>query len=414
MVPIRLRRQAAKGLDVNSDGAGGSEDAGQVPFDLFQQLTDLAVPQPTYQALLANGPLACPADGVAVALSREAVEQTLQNHEIFSAANIVQLGNVRPLIPLSVDPPEHKKYRRILDPLFAPKKMEALEGDIAARFNRLMDAFVDDGRCDFTKEVAVPFPSSIFCGLMGLPYEEIDVLLGLANGILRPGGETGTTPEESARVQRETGQEIYRYFDAILDDRAAHPREDILSHFLAAEIDGEHLTREEILDICFLFLIAGLDTVTDSLTCFFAHLARHPEHRRELIEDESVIPSAVEELLRWETPVTQTPRLATADTTVAGCPISAGTLMVVQFGAANVDTDELPDAMDVRFDRDVNRHLSFGGGVHRCLGSHLARRELRVALREWHRRIPDYELEPGLELNFPPGLRTVSNLRLVW
>lgn len=398
-------------MDATSDG-----EQTAARYRILQELSDLAEPQPTYQRLLEQGPVVCPRDGMALVASRAAVEQALKDHGTYSSEGFLNLGNERPLIPLSVDPPRHVKYRKILDPLFAPKRMDAIEDDVAERFNRLVDTFVDDGACNFTEQVAVPFPSSIFCGLMGLPYEEIDVLLDLANGILRPGGEGDDqpAPEELARRRAATGQEIYRYFDAILDARTAEPQDDILTHFLRAEIDGESLTRDEILDICFLFLIAGLDTVTDSLTCFFAFLARNPDHRRQIVEDPSVIPNAVEELLRWETPVTQTPRVATADGEILGCPISAGSFVSVQLGAANVDTDELPDAMEVRFDREVNRHLAFGGGVHRCLGSHLARRELRIALREWHRRIPDYEIEPGLELRYPPGLRTVSNLRLVW
>lgn len=402
------------GADATNDETVGDGEETASRYNVLESLTDLAEPQPKYRALLEQGPVVCPVDGMALVASRAAVEQTLKDHETFTSEGFLNLGNVRPLIPLSVDPPRHVKYRKILDPLFAPKKMDAIEADVTDRFNRLLDEFIDEGTCDFTEQVATPFPSSIFCGLMGLPYEEIDSLLGMATGILRPGGDAPIEPELRASRQHETGQEIYRYFDEILDERAASPRDDILSHFLAAEIDGERLSREEILDICFLFLIAGLDTVTDSLSCFFAFLAQSPEHRRQIVQDPSVIPNAVEELLRWETPVTQTPRVATADAVVAGCPIAAGSFVSVQLGAANVDPAELPDAMEVRFDRDVNRHLAFGGGVHRCLGSHLARRELRVALREWHRRIPEYELEPGLELHYPPGLRTVSNLRLVW
>jgi cytochrome P450 len=168
------------------------------------------------------------------------------------------------------------------------------------------------------------------------------------------------------------------------------------------------------LDICFLFLIAGLDTVTDSLTLFFAFLSQHPDHRRQIVEDPSVIPRAVEELLRWETPVAGVARSATGDSTVAGCPITKGNLVFVSIGAANVDPAVFGDPFDVRFDREENRHLGFGGGVHRCLGSHLARRELRVGLREWHRRIPEYQLKPGIELHYPPGLRSVDNLELIW
>jgi cytochrome P450 len=379
----------------------------------MDDLFDLAEPQPKYQALIEIGGVIAPTEGFTVVASRAAVNQVLGDPGTFTSRDIVQLGNVRPLIPLSVDPPEHKKYRRILDPLFAPKKMDGIEDDIASRVNHFIDAFVDRGSCHFTEELAVPFPSAVFLGLMGLPWEELDTLLRLKDGIMRPGGG-GLGADEEMRIRDETGAEIYAYFDAILDERQRHPEKDILTGFLGAEVDGEQLTREEILDICFLFLIAGLDTVTDSLTCFFAYLGRHPEHRRQIVEDPSVIPRAVEELLRWETPVAGTARLATSDSIVTGCPINAGSLVFVSIGAANVDPAEFEDSFAVRFDREVNRHLAFGGGVHRCLGSHLARRELRVALREWHRRIPEYEVKPGLELEYPPGLRMVQNLELVW
>ena len=199
-------------------------------------------------------------------------------------------------------------------------------------------------------------------------------------------------------------------------ERLERPRDDILTRFLNAEIDGERLTREEILDICFLFLIAGLDTVTDSLTCFFAFLAQHPDTAASSWRTRRSSRAAVEELLRWETPVPSVPRMATDPRTPRwpGWPDPAGTFVLVNVGAANVDPAEFPDAMDVRFDRDVNRHLAFGGGVHRCLGSHLARRELRITLREWHRRIPDYGIKPGVELTYAAGLRLVENLELVW
>ncbi len=384
----------------------GSEDG-------MDDLFDLAEPQPKYAELIAAGGVVSPTEGFTVVASRAAVDEVFRDPAKFTSRDLVQLGNVRPLIPLSVDPPEHKKYRRILDPLFAPKKMDEIEADVADRMNRFIDAFIDRGSCNFTEELAVLYPSAVFLGLMGLPWEELDTLLRLKDGIMRPGGG-GLSPEEQVRIRDETGTEIYAYFNAILDERQRHPEEDILTGFLGAEVDGEKLSREEILDICFLFLIAGLDTVTDSLTCFFAFLSQHPEHRRQIVDDPAVIPKAVEEMLRWETPVAGTARLATTDSEVTGCPVAAGSLVFVCIGAANVDPAEFEDATQVRFDREVNRHLAFGGGVHRCLGSHLARRELRVALREWHRRIPDYQLKPGLELEYPPGLRMVQNLELVW
>ena len=392
-----------------TEAAQGYRESQDALFDLF----DLADPQPKYQALLEAGAVHRPADGVVLVVGRDVADDALKDWQTYSAAGLVTLGNVRPLIPLSIDPPAHVRYRKILDPLFAPKQMDALEDDLTERVNHFIDAFADRGRCHFTNELAVPFPSAVFLGLMGLPWEELDTFLRLKDGILRPAGGTADV-EERTRIQNETGQEIYAYFDTILDERAGSPRDDILTHFLTAEIEGEKLTREEILDICFLFLIAGLDTVTDTLTCSFAFLAQHPEHRRMIADDPAVIPAAVEELLRWETPVPNVFRLATHDSQLGGCPVAAGSVVTVNLGATNVDPHEFSDAFDVRFDRDQNRHLAFGGGVHRCLGSHLARRELRIVMREWHRRIPEYEVAPGIELEYPLGLRSVENLELVW
>jgi cytochrome P450 len=393
---------------------GGDVDRGDSTSVMLaaESLADSACPQPRYQHLVeAQVMEAMP--GMFMVASRAAVEATFKNNEVFSSEGFLDLGNVRPLIPLSVDPPRHLKYRKILDPIFAPKQMDAIEGDVTDRVNHFIDEFIDRGACHFTNEFAEKFPSSVFLGLMGLPWEELDTFLRLKDGILRPGA-IDMDPEERLQIQRDIGQELYTYFDAILDERRVEPRDDILTRFNNAEIDGERLTREEILDICYLFFIAGLDTVTDSLSCFFAFLGEHPEHRRQLVEHPDIIPGAVEELLRWETPVPNVPRMAKTACPVAGHTIPEGGFVLVNVGAANVDAAEYPDAMEVRFDREVNRHLAFGGGVHRCLGSHLARRELRVTLREWHRRIPEYEIKPGIELQYAPGLRLVENLELVW
>jgi cytochrome P450 len=255
---------------------------------------------------------------------------------------------------------------------------------------------------------------------MGFPWSELDTMMRLRDGILHPeklDPEALFDPDKRAAVNRANGEEIYEYFTTWLDERQARPRDDILTNFLNAEIDGEKLSREEILDICFLFLIAGLDTVSDSLTCFWAFLARNDEHRRQIVDDPTIIPRAVEELLRWESPVAVgVPRVARHETVLPnGETVEGGCPVVVSYGAANVDPSEFDDAFSVRFDRVDNRHIAFGAGVHRCLGSHLARRELRIALREWHRRIPDYRIKPGHEeLEYPPGLRHVKDLTLVW
>lgn len=376
-------------------------------------LTDLSsvAPQPTNRSLVDQGSMDL--GGPVMVCTREFVDEALRANTTFLTADLIEQGNSRPLIPLNIDPPDHVKYRKLLDPLFAPRRIDALEADITDRVNHFIDTFADRGSCNFTTEFAELFPSSVFLGMMGLPWEELDTLVALRDGLLRPGDRTMAADERSA-IQRQTAGQVYDYFDSILDERAADPREDILSRFVSVEADGDRLTRDEILSICFVLLTAGLDTVTDSLSCFFAFLAQHPEHRRQIATDPSVIPNAVEELLRWETPVPSAVRWAGVDATVGGCPVAAGNHVIVNLSAANLDPAEFEDPMEVRFDREVNRHLAFGGGIHRCLGSHLARKELRVALAEWHRRIPEYSLSPGYEVNYLPPLRYVPDLQLTW
>ena len=214
------------------------------------------------------------------------------------------MGTVRPLIPLQIDPPDHVKYRKILDPLFAPRHMAALEAPVAALVNELIDAFVDRGECDFSTEFSVPLPSQVFLTLLGLPLSDLPTFLTMKDGVIRPDHVVGKSRDhpDTIAYQNEIGTSIYAYFNDVLDEREVERRDDLLSRFLDAEVDGHRLTRDDILDVCFLFLIAGLDTVSASLDCFFGYLCEHPDQRRQLVADPSLVPSAVEELLRWETP----------------------------------------------------------------------------------------------------------------
>jgi cytochrome P450 len=187
-----------------------------------------------------------------------------------------------------------------------------------------------------------------------------------------------------------------------------------MTQLVHAEIDGEKLSRTEILDISFLLILAGLDTVTATLGCNMAYLAANPQQRRRIVEKPEAIPGAVEELLRWETPVTALPRVVKQDVVVGDFQLKAGELATLLIGAANVDDDHFRDAEAVDFERERNIHLAFGAGPHRCLGSHLARMELEVAMQEWHRRIPDYRIKPGETPTYSPGIREVMYLPLVW
>jgi cytochrome P450 len=399
---------------------GSSAASAYIDEAAMGALFDLAAPQERYVELIRQGGFVEPMEGLALSFARVNTEYVLRHHEEFTSQAEMNLGNVRPLIPLNVDPPMHSKYRKLLDPLFAPRRMDEQEEDITRRVNGFIDGFIDRGECNFTEEFAELFPSSVFLGLMGLPEDEMQMFLRMRDGILHAEKFDENAlfdPVARTAVMDKAGGEIYEYFDNLIDERSRTPADDIITRFLATEIDGEKLTREDILDICFLFLIAGLDTVSDTLTCSYAFLATHPDHRKMIVDDPTIIPAAVEELLRWESPVPGgVPRTATCPVDLpTGAHVESGTAVMPNYGAANVDPSVYDDPLVVRFDRVSNPHLAFGGGVHRCLGSHLARRELRITLREWHRRIPEYRIKPGHEqLEYPPGLRHVKDLTLTW
>ncbi len=373
-------------------------------------------PQPAYRAMRDLAPVVdlgdnSPTGGVVLG-KHEDVVAGLRAPDVFSSGfDAVHIGQVRPLIPLQIDPPDHHAYRKLLDPLFSPRRVAALEPRVRDLARGLVDAVVDDGACNFNAAFAEPYPSTVFLELLGLPVSRAREFIAYKDGIVRP---PARTPAEREAMVTETGKQIYAVLEEVIDARVRGPRDDFISDFLTSEVDGRRLTREDVIDICYLFFLAGLDTVTASLDCMLAFLAQHPGHRRQIVDDPGVIPNAVEEMLRWETPVPGVVRLTTQDIEMSGCPISAGKHVVMLLASANTDERAWERADEVDFDREVVKHLAFGGGVHRCLGSHLARLELRVALEEWHRRIPEYGLADGTVLDYSPGLRQIEHLPLVW
>jgi len=396
-------------MTTTPDTGGTETDADLMVFGGNKQ-GFLEYPQPHYARMRAHRPVLC-VEGAVQTTTRSALDTALRNPEVYSSGmEGAPLGTERPLIPLQIDPPEHRKYRKLLDPLFAPKQMALLEPQISAQVNDLIDGFVDRGHCDFTNEFAIPLPSIIFLRLFGLPLSDLPRLLAFNERTQRP---EGTTAAEHLEARRANARDVYRYFEAVIDERRrAEPGDDLLSTLLTTEVEGERLSDDDVVDISFLMILAGLDTITDTLTCSFKFLAEHPTHRRQIVEDPSVIPSAVEELLRWETPVMTIIRVAQADAEIEGCPVRQGDFVLACLGSANTDESIFENADQVEFTRNPNRHIAFGGGVHRCLGSHLARQELRVALREWHRRIPAYELPAGFVPEYSDGLRSVRNLAI--
>ena len=252
----------------------------------------------------------------------------------------------------------------------------------------------------------------MFLQLLGLPLDHLEQFLVWKNGVIRPEGAQGH--DEHGKAAAPVARQIYAYFERAIDDHIANPRDDVLSAMIAAEIEGQPLSREELLDICFLFLIAGLDTVTDSLDCFFVYLARHPDHRRTPIEQPDTLPNAIEEPLRWETPVPGIARVAMQDVELSGCPISKGERVspLLRCGQHRSGRVPRPRGRGLRTQPEPAPRLRrwsaplprFTSGPHGTAGS--------VARIHW--RIPDYAIKPGVELKYTRGLRSVETLPLTF
>ena len=343
----------------------------------------------------------------------EDVSWAVRHPEIFSSAGAVAIGQEQPLIPLQQDPPLHTTYRRLLNPPFAPKKIAQLEPEVRRLVTGLIDAFVDRGHCDFNDEFATPLPSTIFLRLMGLPQSDLPMFLQWRDNIVRPDVDPADF-DAAEEIRARTGKEIKAYFEAAIAAARRDPGDGLLGELVHAEIEGRALTDDELLGISQLMLLGGLDTVTATLDCMITYLARHPDRRRRLVEEPGLIPMAVEEMLRAETPVQVIARTVVQPVTVQGVDLEPGDPVMLVLGAADVDPSVFDDPHAVDFGRDAARHVAFGGGNHRCVGAHLARLELRVALEEFHRRIPDYRIADGADVHFSPGIRQASRLPLAW
>jgi cytochrome P450 len=343
--------------------------------------------------------------------SYEDVRWALRHPEVFSSKDVVNVGNDVPLIPLSVDPPEHAKYRRMLDPEFSPKKMQALEPEARELVNRIIDDFAHKGACEFHEDFATPLPSTIFLALVGLPQSDLPDFLRWRDDTIRPQADT---IEEGEQKRQAAGRAINQYFVDALEAKRRNPDDRLLTRVVNGEVDGRPLTHAEQLGMCHLLLLGGLDTVTATLDCMITYLAQHPDRRQAVVDEPSLMEPVIEELLRHQTPVMMLPRVVARDFELNGVQMTAGDSATLMIGAANCDRSEFEDATEVSLDRTANRHLAFGGGPHRCLGSHLARMELKVALQEFHQRIPEYAIAGGTEIHFSPGIRQADHLPLVF
>jgi cytochrome P450 len=340
----------------------------------------------------------------------EPAHHALQHYELFSAYPSVSVPAFhlkRPMLPLEVDPPLHQKYRSLLAPVFAPMRILALEDRIRSTATSLIDSFVDRGECEFIEEFAEPLPVSLFTQMMGLPTDEMPRFLGWKNAILHG-------MHEDPDIPRRASEELEAYIYELLAERKHARRDDIISLLIDSTVEGEQLTDEEIYDTTFLLFLAGLDTVTSSLGLHFLYFAQHSDARDRLVREPELIPDAVEEMMRFESLIIGG-RTVTEDIEIYGVQMHKGDRLVVNTVAADRDPAQFPEAESVVLDRKSNRHLGFGAGPHRCVGSHLARIELKVAYEEMHRRIPTYRLAPDAEYHrHADNVHGVDRVPLVW
>jgi cytochrome P450 len=361
-----------------------------------------------WHMLLAPGKVAVSDAGVYFLSGADVVEEAARNPELFSSQGAFDLvGSPFPMVPIAFDPPEHSRFRRVLDKFFGPRRMAERAPELREQVGKLIDQIMaTGGSAEVMSALAVPFPSQVFLTLFGLPLGDRDLLIGWKDAVLEFSAAEGAaaSPETLAR-----GSELLSYLNGHLADRRGSDSDDLLSQLLSDSSDGA-LTEEEIIGLCFLFLIAGLDTVTAATGFALYELARNPALRATVIDDEEAVTHFIEEVLRINPPVPYVPRMTTAEVTVAGVTIPAGSNCWLGLGTANRDPARYPDADVIHQRRD--NHFTFGRGPHRCLGSHLARLELRLIIEEWNRRIPTYSVLQEPTVGWPCGTLHFGELHL--
>jgi cytochrome P450 len=354
-------------------------------------------PHPYYARLRAQCPVARSEVGAGFwVLSKYAdIDYVLRNPALFSSRQItVDPATFTSLgldIPTQIDPPHHRRYRKLMNPFFRPVAIETMEAGMRAGAVALIEPVAGDRHWDFLNDFAVPYPCAIFLDLMGLPAEDLPTFLTWKEQILR-----AVTPEALSAAYGTVKADLRDYFQQVYRDRKARPEpgQDLIGSLISAQLDGdEPLDESEFTRAACLMSGAGLDTVTAQLSLAISYLAEHPAQREELAADPGRIPNAVEELIRYDSLVAEC-RVATEDVTIRDARVRAGDLVWLLYGSAGRDEDQFTDPERVDFGRTPIRHLGFGGGIHTCAGLHLARAELRIAMEEIHRLVPVYRIDP--------------------
>jgi cytochrome P450 len=362
----------------------------------------VADPYPIWDDLRSRCPVAHSEryGGTWLPLRHEDVAAVAYDTEHFTSRSVV-VSEVRPgpedlpapiglAPPITSDPPFHALARRLLLPAFSPKRIQALEPFTRELCVELLDATAGRPVVDAAVDYAEHIPLRVIVGMLGFPQEDADIFRRFIRMVLEDVDQSA----EERQALADQG-ELDEYMDARIAEHLANPQDDLTTFLLEAELDGRKLEPEHVRGTMVLLMIAGIDTTWSAIGAALWHLAQHPDDRHRLAAEPDLMPTAVEELLRAYAPVTMA-RLVAQDFDFRGRALKEGDWLLLPFPAANRDPEFFPDADKVVIDRADNRHAAFGLGIHRCIGSNLARMELRVALEEWMKRYPEFDLaDPG-------------------
>ncbi len=370
-------------------------------FDHFDAAF-IADPDSVWAALRTNVPVAHSNryGGLNVLTRWEDVAAAAQDPARFSSRRIVinELPTSHPglpLPPINSDPPDHTAKRRVMLPFFNPVATKRWEEPVREICRRALDTIGDRTDIDLAVDYAQVIPAELTAIMLGVPLADVPQFRVWLHDLL----EVGPTDID---VARETSNVMLDYMRGLLEQRRAKPGDDLVTFLLDQRIDDQPIPDRELLNMLFLLLIAGIDTTWSGIGFSLMHLAGHADDRHRLAAEPELIPTAVEEFLRFYPPV-WVARVAQADTEIGGRPITAGEWVLLGFPAANRDPEVVDRPDEVIIDRQANRHAAFGLGIHRCLGSNLARMEMIVAVEEFLARYPDFELSDPDAILLAPG-----------
>jgi cytochrome P450 len=338
--------------------------------------------------------------GVYLPTTYEAVKEISYDTEHFSSRRVV-VRNARPepppsAPPITSDPPGHKHAKQILLTPFLPDAVKKLEPRVRAICNELIDGFINDKSCDAAARYTKYVPTLAVTHMLSVPEKDGDLFIRWIHEMLEVG------LHDDAAVMKAI-HEMVAYFAGQIEARKKHPTDDLIATLMNARTeDGQPLTDAHVQGALRLLLVAGIDTTWSAIGSSLWHLAQTPADRARLVAEPELLPTAIEEFLRAFSPA-MSGREVMKETTVSGCPMKPGNMVLLAFPAANRDPAIFPDADKVIIDRKENRHVAFGVGIHRCVGAHLARMEMLVAIEEWLKRIPDFRLDPSGETKWSEG-----------